>query len=309
MMEEENKQESGVELRDKDILSGVVETIIFMSENPVSSRKIKELVGGEVSLEDIEKSIESLQKEYEQKHHGITLCQVAQGHQLRTKPIYAKYIPKMFKVRSLMLTSTALEVLAIIAYRQPVSKMEIEKIRGVDSSYIVRGLMEKQLIKVMGKSKELGKPAVYGTTKKFLETFNLAKLEDLPPEYELEEMIGQGIGKPSDIKELTNRNDVERATVDDLQEMDLMEKSIRAISSGTDFTKALVSKEQKGKKTNEGVQSAFEILEEHIDREQVRQANIEASKSEYTPLAKEEMTRSNTIDKSHEDEKELTIPL
>ena len=287
-MENTQKTPDKESLAEADFLCGAVETIIFMSDKPVSLKRMGKILENKVSSQNIKEAIERLQKEYEQKHHGIALYKVAEGYQLRTKTDYAKYIPDILRVRSLMLTSTALEVLAIIAYRQPISKMEIEKIRGVDSSYIVRGLMEKNLVKVTGKSDGLGRPTLYGTTQEFLETFNLAKLEDLPPEYELEEMIAQGSPEPSPIAGLANnRKDGGQESFDDLEEMDLMEKTIKSIPSGTSFTRELTLKNKQGKNIDKAVQSAFDILEEHMDRQSVCEANIKASQSEYTPLFNE----------------------
>ncbi|HLT22853.1 MAG TPA: SMC-Scp complex subunit ScpB, partial [Bacteriovoracaceae bacterium] len=128
-------------------LCGAIETIIFMSDKPISIQKIKAQIDPELPLRVIHESLSRLQAGYEEKHHGIRLVEVAEGYQFRTKATYSKFVQNLFKVNSLVLTPTALEVLAIIAYKQPVSKTEVEKIRGVDSSHIIRALMDKRLVK------------------------------------------------------------------------------------------------------------------------------------------------------------------
>ena len=149
---------------DEDSLCGAIETIIYMSEKPISLQKIKNLIDEDLPLRLIHKSINKLQEDYELPNKGIRIIEVADGYQFRTKPIFSKYIQNLYKVNSLMLTPTALEVLAIIAYKLPVSRTEVEKIRGVDSSHIVRGLMDKRLVRVSGHSTVLGKPITYSTT-------------------------------------------------------------------------------------------------------------------------------------------------
>ncbi len=129
-----------------------------MSDRPVSLLKIRNLIDEDISLRLVHESINRLQEEYETKHHGIRLQEVADGYQFRTKATYSKYVQDLLKVTSLILSPTALEVLAIIAYKQPISKTAIDKMRGVDSSHIVRGLMDKRLVKIIGRSEELGRP-------------------------------------------------------------------------------------------------------------------------------------------------------
>ncbi len=184
-----------------DTLCGAIETIIFMSDKPVSIQKIKALIDVAMPLKVIHEALQRLQAEYEQKHHGLRLLEVAEGYQYRTKATYSKYVQDIFKINSLVLSPTALEVLAILAYKQPCSKVEVDKIRGVDSGHIVRALMDKRLVRVVGRSDELGRPVLYGTTPEFLEVFNLPDLAALPPEHELDEMSrASNVGKIADIK-------------------------------------------------------------------------------------------------------------
>jgi segregation and condensation protein B len=229
-----------------DTLCGAIETIIFMSDKPVSIQKIKTLIDTEMPLKTIHEALLRLQAEYEEKHHGLRLLEVAEGYQYRTKATYSKYVQDIFKINSLVLSPTALEVLAIIAYKQPCSKVEVDKIRGVDSGHIVRALMDKRLVRVTGRSDELGRPVLYGTTPEFLEVFNLPDLAALPPEHELDEMSrASSVGKIADIKSLVNEGDKARFKFDEIEELDMLSESIKNISSETDFTTSLKVEEKK----------------------------------------------------------------
>ena len=266
-----------------DTLCGSIETIIFMSDRPISIQKIKAQIDNELPLRVIHESLQKLQLGYEEKHHGIRLVEVAEGYQFRTKATYSKFVQNLFKINSLVLTPTALEVLAIIAYKQPVSKTEVEKIRGVDSSHIIRALMDKRLVKITGRSEELGRPSLFGTTEEFLEVFNLADISALPPEYELEEMATKNtIGTIADIKSVVFRSDSSKKfSVDETEELDQLSESIQNIASETNFTMLLKSEDKK-KTDGESVvrKSAFDILEDFVNREESLRQNMAAISSE-----------------------------
>jgi segregation and condensation protein B len=266
-----------------DTLCGAIETIIFMSDRPISIQKIKLQIDQELPLRVIHQSLQRLQAGYEDKFHGIRLVEVAEGYQFRTKATYSKFVQNLFKINSLVLTPTALEVLAIVAYKQPVSKTEVEKIRGVDSSHIIRALMDKRLVKITGRSEELGRPSLFGTTEEFLEVFNLSGLSALPPEYELEEMATKNtIGTIADIKSVVFKSETSKKfNVDETEELDLLSESINNIAAETDFTMLLKS-ESKKKNDGENVvrKSAFDILEDFINREESARQNTAALASE-----------------------------
>ncbi len=265
-----------------DTLCGAIETIIFMSDRPISIQKIKAQIDPELPLRVIHESLSKLQAGYEEKHHGIRLVEVAEGYQFRTKATYSKFVQNLFKINSLVLTPTALEVLAIIAYKQPVSKNEVEKIRGVDSSHIIRALMDKRLVKIAGRSDEIGRPSLFATTEEFLEVFNLADISALPPEYELEEMATKNtIGTIGDIKSVVFRTDSKKFSQDEFEELDKLSEDIQNIASDTIFTSSLKSEEKK--KTDGEVavrKSAFDILEEFVNKEASLRQNMAAINSE-----------------------------
>ena len=272
-----------------DTLCGAIETIIFMSDKPVSIQKIKALIDVDMPLKVVHIALQRLQAEYEQKHHGLRLLEVAEGYQYRTKATYSKYVQDIFKINSLVLSPTALEVLAIITYKQPCSKVEVDKIRGVDSGHIVRALMDKRLVKVNGRSEELGRPVLYGTTNEFLEVFNLPDLSALPPEHELDELSRVStVGKIADIKSLVNDGDKARFKFDEIEELDMLSESIKNISAETDFTASLKVEEKK-RITADGaeVKSAFDLLEEFVNKRLI---------SEQNKLAIASMLTTNVID-------------
>lgn len=267
-----------------DTLCGAIETIIFMSDKPVSIQKIKALIDEDMPLKVIHEALQRLQGEYEEKHHGLRLLEVAEGYQYRTKATYSKYVQDIFKINSLVLSPTALEVLAILAYKQPVSKVEVDKIRGVDSGHVVRALMDKRLVRVVGRSDELGRPVLYGTTPEFLEVFNLADLSSLPPEHELDEMSRVStVGKIADIKTLVHEGDKAKFKYDEFEELDLLSESIKNISSETDFTASLKVEEKK-RLSSDGleIKSAFDLLEEFLDKKLITEQNKQALESMLT---------------------------
>lgn len=259
-----------------ETLCGAIETIIFMSDKPISILKIKNYIDSDLPLRVVHESIARLQKEYENKHHGIRLQEVALGYQFRTKATYAKIIQNIFKVQSMVLSPTALEVMAIIAYKQPISRTAIENIRGVDSSHIVRALMDKRLVKVVGRSDEIGKPALYGTTDEFLEVFNLADLGELPSETELTELAtASSVGNISDIKSIVGGGVKKRFDYDELEELDELTEQIKQISADTLFTESL-KREDKNRKDAEGhvKKSAFDILEDYVNKQETLKQNM-----------------------------------
>ena len=267
---------------DHETLCGAIETIIFMNDKPINLQKIKNQIDSDIPLRVIHESIARLQTEYEQKHHGIRLMEVAQGYQFRTKATYSKVIQNMFKVQSLQLSPTALEVLAIIAYKQPISKTKVESIRGVDSSHIVRALMDRRLVKMAGRSDEAGRPSLYATTTEFLEVFNLNSTDDLPSEIEIEELANANdIGKISDIKSIVQTGEKKIFDMDELHELDLISSGIKDIASDTLFTKSLKDMDRT-RKTEEGVEkkSAFDILEEYVNKAQIIEQNRSSTESE-----------------------------
>jgi segregation and condensation protein B len=166
-----------------------IESLLFMTDKPMSEKRLRELLGPDFGDEIFAQALESLQERYQSPAHGIELAQVSGGWQLRTKPARAALAKKLAKIQTQRLSSGAMETLSIIAYKQPVLKDEIDTIRGVDSSHFIRGLLDKKLIQITGRSELPGRPMLYATTTEFLELFGLANLEAMPSLRELEQMV------------------------------------------------------------------------------------------------------------------------
>ncbi len=160
-------------------LKPILESIIFVSPSPVKLETLVEILP-ESNREMILEGLHRIEEEYEDTSRGVELVEVAGGYQFRTKPVWAEWVARLKKAKTVKFSQSALETLAIIAYRQPVIRPQIEEIRGVDCGWVLRSLMEKGLVKILGRKDLPGRPIIYGTTKGFLELFNLNSLADLP---------------------------------------------------------------------------------------------------------------------------------
>jgi len=163
----------------------ILESLIFVSESPVRLETLVEILP-ELDKEAILEGIHRIKTEYEEDSKGMELVEVSGGYQFRTKPKWAEWVQRLKKSKAVKLSRSALETLAIVAYRQPIIRPTIEEIRGVDSGWVLRTLLEKGLIKIMGRKEIPGRPIVYGTTKTFLEIFSLNTLSDLPVPKEIQ---------------------------------------------------------------------------------------------------------------------------
>ena len=164
----------------------IVESLIFAAEEPVTLRKLADIIG-DVEHDKILEAVAHLRNDYEAQGRSFQIEEVAGGYRFYTKPDYHEWVAKLRrKSGETKLSQASLETLAIIAYKQPVLRADVEAIRGVQSGQIIRLLMEKDLVKVVGRDESLGHPLLYGTTKRFLEYFGLKDIHDLPKIEELE---------------------------------------------------------------------------------------------------------------------------
>ncbi len=168
-------------------ISAILEALIFSSESPITLEKICAVLNG-VDKAEIKAALDKLIAGYEERQNGIGIQEVAGGFQYRTRPEMSAWVKKLKGTKPASLSPASLETLAIVAYRQPIVKSEIESIRGVDVGAPLKGLLDKKLIRIVGRKDVPGKPIIYGTTKKFLEVFNLKELADLPTMRELKEL-------------------------------------------------------------------------------------------------------------------------
>jgi len=168
------------ELADTATPMALLEAALFLAREPMSSRKLAQLAG----LPEGTKTrnlLRELSKRYDQDQSAFCIVEVAEGFQLRTRPEFAAWLARMQGVpAALRLSNPVMETLTVIAYRQPIPRAEVERIRGVQCGDLIRQLLEHDLVKIVGRSDELGRPFLYGTTAKFLSVFGLGSLSDLP---------------------------------------------------------------------------------------------------------------------------------
>ena len=165
-------------------LKYIIESLVFVSETPLSVNHLKSVLET-IDSRDIKLALAELQGEYEDRQGGFLLQEVAGGFQFRTRATHSEWIKKLLKPSPTRLSRAALETLAIIAYKQPIIRADVEHIRGVDSGGVLRMLLERKLIRVLGRKDIPGRPMIYGTTKAFLELFNLKDLSELPSPSEI----------------------------------------------------------------------------------------------------------------------------
>jgi segregation and condensation protein B len=169
-----------------DRVRTIVETLLFLAERPLTVEEIRQASG--LEAERIEKALDQLSGHYREGPCGVVLHEVAGGWQLRSSPDNSAFARRFLKVKPQRLTRAALETLAIIAYRQPVTRPEVEEIRGVDCGAVVKALLDRKLLKILGKKEEPGRPILYGTSREFLEFFALKDLASLPTLREFHEL-------------------------------------------------------------------------------------------------------------------------
>lgn len=168
----------------------VVEALLFASDKPLTVKDIHSTLP-EAHVSEIRSALRVLEYEYEAMGRSFCLKEIAGGYQFRSRAEYGPYILKMLQTSPSRLSRAAVETLAIIAYKQPIMRQEIERLRGVDVGGILRTLLEKDLIRVMGRKDLPGRPLIYGTTKRFLEVFDLKDIDSLP---KLKEIKSFGTG-------------------------------------------------------------------------------------------------------------------
>ena len=181
-------------------LKSIIEALIFASPEPVTMKALIKLLESEPK-EEIEFAIVGLKADYE-RPGGLQLVEVAGGYQITTKPEFHEWVRRLFHERTTQkLSVAALETLAVIAYRQPVTVPEIGDIRGVNASGVIGTLVDRKLIKIVGRKAVVGRPFMYGTTREFLERFGLNDITDLPKVEDMSELLGfdlpAGVGEPA----------------------------------------------------------------------------------------------------------------
>jgi len=240
----ESAEIAEVEFVEDEQAESIVESILFASDRPVSLASIVEVFKGtNVKKNKIRQILDNLAVEYAGGRRGVTLDEVTGGYQLRTKIDNMNFLKRTVKAKPFKLSGPALETLAIVAYKQPVVKNEIDQIRGVESGHLLRALMEKGLCHFEGKAENLpGRPMQYGTTRRFLEIFGLRNLKELPTLSQIDELLPEGIGEEEEQKPtLASVTDAMSENVESVsysvgeEELGKIEEELGTISTSSEF--------------------------------------------------------------------------
>lgn len=230
------------EFVDNDQVISIIEAMLFSTDKPVSVATIKAVFKGtNVRTRDIQRALDILASEYASPTRGVSLEEINGGYQLRTKVDNAEFLKRLAKSRPFRLSGPALEVMAIVAYKQPVAKIEIDEIRGVESGHLLRALMERGMVAFQGKSETLpGKPMTYGSTRKFLETFGLRNIRELPTLSEIDELLPEGIGAEPEKEKLSDitaslSNDFQGGYSDNEDELLKINETLQTIDTTSEF--------------------------------------------------------------------------
>ena len=243
---QENQEKGSVENSNKnDVIDthikGVIEAILFISEKPVTLEQLKKVLST-VSGSDIKNTIQLLKETYEKQNSGMTIFEIAGGYQMLSNAQYASYIRDFYKTKHKeRLSKPALESLAIIAYKQPVTRADIEIIRGVNSDGVVNHLLNKDLIKAVGRKEVPGRPFLYGTTKQFLEHFGLKSLSDLPKLEEFPTLLAkEEESEEVEIKDVRNKEDIKK-----VEEEVTQDKTLEQMQRAEEKLEELIHTEEK----------------------------------------------------------------
>jgi segregation and condensation protein B len=241
--EDETVSDEPREFIEHDRLVSVLESLLFSTDKPVSVATMRQLFkGSNIRTKDIQQALDLLASEYASAQRGVTLEEIHGGYQLRTKIDNTEYLKRLAKVRPFRLSGPALEVMAIVAYKQPITKGEVDQIRGVESGHLLRALMDRGLVNFGEKSELPGKPMTYLTTRKFLEIFGLRNLKELPTLSEIDELLPDGIGDEADgekekLSDLTSAmsNEIKGTYSEGEEELEEISKTLQVIDTTSEF--------------------------------------------------------------------------
>jgi len=171
---------------DEETLKNVIEALLFAADEPLTTRRLAAILK-DVDGHEVRRIVTALADDYKAANRGVQIEEIAGGFRLLSNIDYAQYVEQLHKSeRHVRLSQAALETLAIVAYKQPIHRADIEAIRGVAADAVLRGLQERGLVRIVGRADVLGRPFLYGTTKRFLETFGLKSIDELPNSEELQ---------------------------------------------------------------------------------------------------------------------------
>ncbi len=225
----------------------IIEAILTASDTPVTTEKLAELVGGETGAKEVRQYVDDLNEVYVQTGRAFRITEVAGGFQFSVHHEFAPWIRRLLQEKPARLSQAALEVLSIVAFKQPITKAEVEHIRGVASDGVIRHLMEKGLVRIAGRSEGVGRPLLYGTARDFLKFFGLKTLADLPKVREVEDLLkedGEEAGEPEIEAGSAPRDaEVDAGTGED-KETDVTQDGV--VSADGEVEQRLATKEDNG---------------------------------------------------------------
>lgn len=248
----ESAEVEDIEFIEDSKLQSILESVLFATDRPVSLDSMKQVFKGtNIKIPQLKKALAQYTIELASSNRGVTLEEIGGGYQLRTKPDNVTYLRRQLKARPFKLSGPAMEVLSIVAYKQPCAKIEIDQIRGVESGHLLRALMDRALVKFGGKSDLPGKPMLYETTRRFLETFGLRNIRELPSPSEIDELIPEGIGEdPSENKKLADLtgeleiNSSAQSYTQGEEELVNISHELKAIDTTTEFFEQEAAREK-----------------------------------------------------------------
>lgn len=256
----------------------IIESLLFVAEEPLTINKIK-IVTNQAEIKEIKNALAALSTEYEARTGGFYLDEVAGGYQIRTRPEFNEWIRKLIQPKPLRLSKAALETLVIIAYKQPIIRSDVEHLRGVDCGGVIRVLLERKLIRVLGRRELAGRPLIYATTKHFLEVFDLKDLRDLPTPKEIEE-LGASLTDSDDSAPLELATETESA-IDTSVESDAGPDNSEIHEAAQETPEHLVTIEDDG--SYPGI--AEDTTESHEAAETASKSHIAAKDTSYGEFA------------------------
>ncbi len=259
-----------------ETIKNIIESLLFVSESPLTMDRMKKMLG--VDTKEIREALRTLSEEYEARRGGFHLCEVAGGYQLRTRPEYKEWIVRFMEPRPVRLSKAAMETLVIVAYNQPAIRSEIERIRGVDCGGVIHTLLERKLVRILGRKEIPGRPLIYATTKEFLELFELKDLKDLPSPREVESLAkSSSIGDLSESAEgvIPKDSGEDRLSIPEAQPLretdpEFPEKEGIVPSEPTDPQ----SSESEGMTGSEPTEAAVEITPEPLETKEVSRTEV-----------------------------------
>lgn len=264
-----------LEFIEDERLESIIEAILFASDRPVSLAAIQNVFKSTTVKKDkIKKALDRLAVEFAGARRGVTLEEVQGGYQLRTKIDNLEFLKQTVKSKPFKLSGPALEVLAIVAYKQPVVKSEIDEIRGVESGHLLRALMEKSLVQFEGKSELPGRPMQYGTTRRFLEIFGLRNLKELPTLSQIDELLPEGIGEEEKKETLSMITDELSETIGNSysqgeEELTKIQEQLEGIHTSSEFfeVEKLRQREKRDAEKAQDIRERIAVSEEVTTRD------------------------------------------